>query len=114
MDIPESTLDSFLRKHKTDIKPIKLDRATIRQMGFKASVMNGYELDDVTKVALGMDSIIGLELKQQMFGQVGSFIKPQTSVEIQWHKVFAKIFANLGLHHNYTIGPYKVDFFVAK
>jgi len=37
----------------------------IRQpfVGGKAPRMNGYHLDDVTKIALGMDSIIGIELK---------------------------------------------------
>ncbi|KOR27276.1 hypothetical protein TI03_07235, partial [Achromatium sp. WMS1] len=32
LDIPESTLDGFLRKHKTDIRPIKLDLDTIRSI----------------------------------------------------------------------------------
>ncbi len=114
LDIPESTLDSFLRKHKTDIKPIKLDRAIIRSIGFKASTMNGYSLDDVTKVALGMDSIMGMNLKRQLFGHVGPFIKLQTPVQTQWYESFTKIFANLGLNSNYQLGPYKVDFFVAK
>ncbi|KOR27382.1 hypothetical protein TI03_07025, partial [Achromatium sp. WMS1] len=114
LDIPESTLDGFLRKHKTDIRPIKLDLETIRSIGFKASRMNGYSLDDVTKVALGMDSVVGMNLKRQVFGQVGPFVKLQTPVEIQWREVLAKIFAGFDLHFNYQIGSYKVDFFVAK
>jgi hypothetical protein len=76
LNVPESTLNSFLRKHQTDIKPIKLDAATIRSFGGKASRMNGYHLDDVTKIALGMDSVIGIELKKQVFGEIGSFAKP--------------------------------------
>jgi len=56
LEVPESTLNSFLRKHKDDIEPLKLDSATIRSIGYKASRMNGYRIDDVTKIALGMDS----------------------------------------------------------
>ena len=76
--------------------------------------MNGYHIDDVTKVVLGMDSVIGLQLKQQMFGQVGPFVKPQTAVETQWQEVLSKVFNGFDLRMNYPIGPYKVDFFVAK
>ncbi len=114
LNVPESTLNSFLRKHQTDIKPIKLDSATIRSFGGKASRMNGYHLDDVTKIALGMDSVIGIELKKQVFGQIGSFAKPETSTEVQWQKVLSSVFEGFDLHFNYPIGPYKVDFFVAK
>jgi very-short-patch-repair endonuclease len=114
LDVPERTLDSFLRKHKDEIVPIKLDRATIRAAGYKASTMNGYHIDDVTKVVLGMDSVIGLQLKQQMFGQVGPFVKPQTAVETQWQEVLSKVFNGFDLRMNYPIGSYKVDFFVAK
>jgi hypothetical protein len=67
LDIPESTLNSFL---KNEIQPIQLDSATIRSFGGKASRMNGYKLDDVTKIALGMDSVIGIKLKKQVFGQI--------------------------------------------
>ncbi len=114
LDVPESTLNSFLRKHKGEIEPLKLDSATIRSFGGKASQMNGYHLDDVTKIALGMDSVVGIELKKKVFGQVGSFAKPSTSLEIQWREVLSKVFEGFDLHFNYPIGPYKVDFFVAK
>jgi len=114
LDIPESTLNSFLRKHKGDIEPIKLDYSTIRSIGLKAPRMNGYLMDDVTKIALGMDSVIGIELKKKVFGQVGSFVKPETSAEIQWRNVLSKVFEGFDLRFNYPIGPYKVDFFVAK
>jgi very-short-patch-repair endonuclease len=114
LDIPESTLNSFLRKHKNEIQPIQLDSATIRSFGGKASRMNGYKLDDVTKIALGMDSVIGIKLKKQVFGQIGSFANPNTSVEVQWREVLSNVFQGFDLHFNYTIGPYKVDFFVAK
>lgn len=114
LNVPDSTLNSFLRKHQTDIKPVKLDLATIRSFGGKASRMNGYRLDDVTKIALGMDSVIGIELKKQVFGQMGSIAKPDTSTEVQWQKVLSSVFEGFDLHFNYPIGPYKVDFFVAK
>ena len=112
--MPESTLNSFLRKHKGDIEPLKLDAATIRSFGGKASRMNGYYLDDVAKIALSMDSIKGIKLKNKVFGQVGSFAKPSTSLEVQWREVLSKVFEGFDLHFNYPIGPYKVDFFVAK
>ncbi len=114
LNVPESTLNSFLRKHQEEIKPIHLDSATIRSIGYKASRMNGYHLDDVTKIALGMDSVVGIELKKKVFGAVGSFVKPHTSVEIQWREVLSKVFDGFDLHFNYPIGPYKVDFLVAK
>jgi hypothetical protein len=75
LDVPESTLNSFLRKHKGDIEPLQLDTATIRSIGGKTSRMNGYSMDDVSKIALGMDSVVGIELKKKVFGQVGSFVK---------------------------------------
>ncbi|TGO02553.1 hypothetical protein PN36_23150 [Candidatus Thiomargarita nelsonii] len=114
LDIPESTLNNFLRKHKNDIKPIQLKSATIRAFGGKASRMNGYHLDDVTKIALGMDSVVGIELKKKVFGQVGSFVKPETKEEIQWREVLSKVFEGFDLRFNYPIGPYKVDFLVAR
>ena len=114
LDIPESTLNSYLRKHKDDIKPIKLDLETIRSVGGKASRMNGYHLDDVPKIALGMDTVVGIELKKKMFGQVGSFMKPDTSTEVQWREVLSQVFKGFDLHYNYPIGKYKVDFFVGE
>jgi very-short-patch-repair endonuclease len=112
--VPESTLNSFLRKHKGEIEPLKLDLATIRSFGGKASQMNGYHLDDVTKIALGMDSVVGIELKKKVFGEIGSFAKPSTSLEVQWREVLSNVFDGFDLHFNYPIGSYKVDFFVAK
>ena len=100
LDIPESTLNSFLRKHKNEIQPIQLDSATIRSFGSKASRMNGYQLDDVTKIALGMDSVIGIKLKKQVFGQIGSFANPNTSVEVQWREVLSNVFQGFDLYFN--------------
>ncbi len=114
LDIPESTLNSYLRKHKDDIKPIKLDLETIRSVGGKASRMNGYYLDDVPKIALGMDTVVGIELKKKMFSQIGSFIKPDTSTEVKWREVLSQVFKGFYLRYNYPIGKYKVDFFVGE
>jgi very-short-patch-repair endonuclease len=114
LKVPESTLNSFLRKHSDEIKPIQLDRGTIRSLGCTAKRMNGYLMDDVGKIAFGMDSEIGIELKKRIFGQIGSFAKPQTKDEIQWRKVLSRVFEGFDLHYNYPIGDYRVDFFVAK
>jgi hypothetical protein len=114
LDVPESTLNSFLRKHQGEIEPLKLDSATIRSFGGKASQMNGYHLDEVTKIALGMDSVVGIELKKKVFGEIGSFAKPSTSLEVQWREVLSNVFEGFDLRFNYPIGSYKVDFFVAK
>jgi len=114
LDIPESTLNSFLKKHQNEIPPIKLDYATIKANGGKASRMNGYSLDNVGKIALGMDSVIGIELKKRAFGHIGTIVKPDTKGEIEWQEVLAKVFAGFGFQHNYTIGNYRVDFFVEK
>ena len=70
LDIPASTLNSFLKKRQDDIQPIKLDYQTIKTNGGKATRMNGYNLEDVSKIALGMDSVIGIELKKQVFGHI--------------------------------------------
>ncbi len=112
LDIPLSTLNGFLRKHKNDIEPIKLDYTTIREAGFKAPRMNGYHLDDVGKIVLGMDSVVGIELKKQAFGSVSSLAKLETKGEIEWQKVLSKVFSGFSFHHNYSIGKYKVDFFI--
>ncbi|MDM8561375.1 DUF559 domain-containing protein [Candidatus Parabeggiatoa sp. HSG14] len=114
LKVPESTLNSFLKKHKDEIQPIKLDAATIRANGGKASRMNGYCLEDVSKISLGMDSVIGIALKKRAFGHIGTIVKPDTKGEIEWQEVLAKVFAGFGFQHNYTIGSYRVDFFVEK
>jgi very-short-patch-repair endonuclease len=114
LDIPEGTLNSFLRKHRDEIEPIKLDYSTIRSIGYKAPCMNGYHIEDVSKIALGMDSVIGIDLKKKVFGKVSTLAKPETRGEVEWLEVLTKVFAGFGLHHNYQIGKYKVDFFVEK
>ena len=114
LEIPESTLNNFLRKHKDEIRPVLLEQTVIRSIGSRASRMNGYHIDDVTKIAMGMESVTGIELKKRVFGQVGTFAKPDTRDEILWRKTLSEVFDGFDLRYNYQIGKYKVDFFVAK
>ncbi|MFK5971123.1 MAG: hypothetical protein QM487_13525 [Candidatus Marithrix sp.] len=90
LDIPISTLNSFLKKRQDDIHPIKLDHKTIKANGGKATRMNSYNLEDVSKIALGMDSVIGIELKKQAFGHLGTIVKPDTKGEIEWQQYSLK------------------------
>jgi len=111
-NLPISTINYFLKTHSDTISTIQLDSQTIKQSGSKANRMNGYSLEDVGKIVLGMDSVIGIELKKQVFGSVSTLAKFDTKGEIEWQQVLAQVFDNLGFQHNYPIGKYKVDFFV--
>ena len=93
-------------------KPLKLDYKTIKSNGGTATRMNGYSLEDVSKIALGMDSVISIKLKKQVFGSVSSLAKLDTKGEIEWQQVLSQVFENFGFQHNYPIGKYRVDFFV--
>ncbi|MFK5970272.1 MAG: DUF559 domain-containing protein [Candidatus Marithrix sp.] len=110
--VPLSTLNSNIHKLHDDISVINLDRAIIKASGSKAPRMNGYNLEDVGKIVLGMDSVIGIELKKQVFGTVGTLAKLDTKGEIEWQHVLAQVFENLGFNHNYQMGKYKIDFFI--
>jgi len=111
-NLPISTINYFLKTHSDTISTIQLDSQTIKQSGSKANRMNGYSLEDVGKIVLGMDSVIGIELKKQVFGSVSTLAKFDTKGEIEWQQVLAQVFDKLGFQHNYPIGKYKVDFFV--
>ncbi len=112
LKVPVGTLNSYLSKHRDVIKPIKLNLATARSIKPTATRMNGYCLKDVGTIALGMDSVIGIELKQKMFGSVSSLAKFDTKGEIEWKKELTRIFATLGLIHHHRISIYEVDFYV--
>ncbi len=112
LDIPLSTLNSYLSKRRNEIKPIQLDRETIRGIGSKALRLNGYHVQDVGTIALGMDSVIGIGLKEKMFGRVSTLAKLDTKGEIEWQQVLAEIFAGFSFYHNYQIGNFRVDFYV--
>ncbi len=85
--VPLSTLNSNIRKLHDDISIINLDRATIRNSVSKAPRLNGYNLEDVCKIVLGMDLVIGIELKKQVFGRISSLAKLDTKREIEWQQV---------------------------
>ncbi len=108
LKVPESTLSSFLRKYHTEIKPVRLDHATILALGSRAHRMY------VAKIAAGMDTEISMEIKKQMFGDLGFCANTQTKSEIQWRQALARAFEGFGLQYNYPIGRYRVDFFVEK
>jgi very-short-patch-repair endonuclease len=110
--VPETKLNSFLRKPQNEIVPIKLDRATIQKLGSTARRMNGYSLEDVGKIALNLNSEVGIKLKQQVFGDVSSFAKLSTKGEIEWQKSLLKVFAGFDFHHNSQVGDYLVDFLI--
>ena len=111
-EVPPSTLNSNLRKLQNEIEQIDLDREVIRASGSKATRLYGYSLEDVGKLALNMDSVIGIELKKQIFGDIGTLAKLDTKGEIEWQKVLTQVFAGFSFHHNYTFGSYRADFFV--
>jgi len=112
LGIPLSTLNGFLRKHRDHIKPIPLDREVTRPLGFKSARVNGYSVEDVAKIAFSMNTVPGIKLKEQLFGQIGVFAKPDTSQEVQWQAKLGETFEGLGFQHNYRLGPYRADFFI--
>ena len=111
-NLPISTINYYLKTHTDAINTIQLDLPTIRQSGSTANRMNGYSLEDVGKMVLGMDSVIGIELKKQVFGTISTLDKLDTKGEIEWQQVLSQVFENLGFEHNYPIGKYRVDFFI--
>jgi len=112
LKIPQSTLNSFLRKHRDEIKPIILEKDKIIFINSKAYRMYGYSLDDIVKITLGMDTEKGIEVKRKFFGNIGTFIKTKIKGEIEWRETLSKVFEGFDLHYNYTIGNYRVDFFI--
>ncbi len=110
LEKPLSTVSTYIRKH--NISHEKIDYQIIKANGGKANHMNGYNLEDVSKIVLGMDSVVGIELKKQIFGNVGTLVKSDTKGEIEWQQVLAQVFEGFGFHHNYTFGSYRVDFFI--
>ena len=112
LKVPAGTLNSFLRKHSDQITAINLGQDQIKAIGSRARRMYGYQTEEVFKIVCGMDTEIGIKFKKRMFGQIGAFAKPQVKDEIQWRKLLSEVFKRLGLHYNYLIGKYRVDFFV--
>jgi very-short-patch-repair endonuclease len=114
LGITMGKLNGHLRKHRKDIDSISLNRQQIRAIGSNASRLNGYPVDHAVKIILGMDSVPGIQLKEQLFGSIGIFAKPHTAQEIQWEAKLAETFEGFDFHHNYPIGPYRVDFFIGE
>ncbi len=114
LQVPESTLTYFLHKHTKDIKPISLNRATIKTIGLKAPQLHGYKLEDVAKIAIGMDTSIGIDIKKKMFGDIAGFATIEAKDEIQWQNDLSRVFEGIGIQHNYPIEQYRVDFFIEK
>ncbi|KOR28354.1 hypothetical protein TI03_04905, partial [Achromatium sp. WMS1] len=112
LDISPSTLAHFLNKHRDTIQPIKLNRQAIRALNSKASHMNGYKVQDVGTIALGLDTVKGIEVKERLFGNVSRLTKWETKGEIEWQQILAAIFAGFTFYHNYQIGRYRVDFYI--
>ncbi|MBE9561546.1 MAG: DUF559 domain-containing protein, partial [Proteobacteria bacterium] len=110
--VSTGVLNGYLRKHQLDIIPINLSRETILEAGLTAPRMNGYCLEDVSKIALNLNSPVSKELKQMVFGEAGTFIKSVTKGEIEWQKTLTKVFAGFKLHHNYPVGKYRADFVI--
>ncbi|NUM37306.1 MAG: hypothetical protein HUU50_22410 [Candidatus Brocadiae bacterium] len=91
LKVPQDTLNSFLHKHRDEIKPIVLETNQIRSVSSKAGRMNGYSLDDVVKIVLGMDSETGIEVKKRLFGHIGTFVKTKVKVEIEWRQTLSRV-----------------------
>ncbi len=114
LNVPEGTLTTFLQKYHHDIKPIHLDYKTIRSLGSKAHRMFGYYVEDVVKIATGMDTEIGIDIKKRIFGDKIVSTHLQTKSEIDWRKSLARVFQGYEIKYHYPIGKYKVDYFVEK
>jgi very-short-patch-repair endonuclease len=112
LGVTPGKLNGHFRKHRDHIKPIPLNRQKRHAAGSNASHLNGYHIDDAVKIALSMDSVVGIELKKALFGQIGCFAQPYTSDEIQWEAIFSRMFTGFDFYHNYPMGKYRVDFFV--
>lgn len=113
LKIPEPTLSSFLRKHENRIHAIKLSAESIKALGSKAKRMNGYPLEEVSKILLGMDTARGIELKQKVLGEMGEFFHPYPQEETNWENALQEVFEGFGFERHYRIGDYTVDYFIS-
>jgi len=110
MNVPLPTLNYHLTKHRNVVEPIPLDIDAIRTLGSTAWRMNGYHFYDVVKIVLSMDSVIGIDLKEQIFGKQSSLTKLKH--KINWSQSLARVFAGFDFYENYVIAGQKVFFFV--
>jgi very-short-patch-repair endonuclease len=113
LKVPTTALNYFLHKHKREIQPKRLPISTIRAIGSKAKRMNGYSMDDVAKIVVGINSGRSIEIKDKLFDQAGALAKPARAGVADWKSTFANIFSGLGFCCDYPIGSYTVDYFVS-
>ena len=108
--VPLSTLNYHLNKLCDVIEPIRLEREAVRKIEPRASCMNGYRLDDVGKILLEMDSVVGIELKRQVSGVDGSLACLDVKQGRNWSSSFARVFAGdeFSLIPDYVIDGQKV------
>ena len=95
MDIPESTLNTFLRRHSDQIKPVRLNKATIQSLGIKANRLNAYAPEDVFKIVFWMDSTMGIQVRKKIFGDIGIEEIPVIRHETEWKSFLSKVFAGV-------------------
>ena len=102
LNVPESTVSSFLRKHRDQIKPVTLSREEIRALGSCANRMHAYRLDDVLKIAFWMQSEVGVELKRRLLGSASVLVQSENRKEMEWRSVLSKVFAGFDIRYNGT------------
>ncbi len=112
LNVPESTVSGFLRKHRDQIEPVALSREQIHKLGSRANRMNAYRIDDVLKIAFWMQSEVGVELKRRLLGDASVLVQCENRKEMEWRSVLGKVFAGFDLRYNYPVGRYKVDYVV--
>ena len=113
LKVPKSSLSTFLRRREHEIKAIPLTREQIRAIGSRASKMNGYNMEETFKITYYMDTTVGIDIKKKIHGRFMVCAKAEPKGEVAWRKSFLQIFDGFGLHSQYPIADYHVDFFVA-
>ena len=114
LQIPASTLDSFLRRNRDQITPIRLTREQITAANLVGKRLNAYELAEVLKMVFWMDCQKSIELKKTIFDDYGIHFRPGVKREAQWRESFLKVFDGYGLQCNHRIGRYIVDYFISQ
>ncbi|OQW92186.1 MAG: hypothetical protein BWK79_15200 [Beggiatoa sp. IS2] len=119
MDVAEfwgvklSKISYYFRKYREYLNPVKLNHWQRQAMGSRATHMKAYPIHEALRVTLGMDSVMGIKLKERLFGPIGILAKPDTRIEIHWEARLSEVANGLGFYHNYQLGPYRVDFFIS-
>ena len=69
-------------------------------------------MDDVAKIVLSMDSVIGIDLKEKIFGKSSSLVKLEHDGKIISPQSLIRVFDGFALLQNYVIADDMVNFFV--